>query len=63
MEEFATSINEFLIFRKYQILTDKWRISKQQADKKAEMEYSEFNKTQKIFSDFDEEIQKYLKSE
>jgi hypothetical protein len=23
MEEFATSINEFLIFRKYQILTDK----------------------------------------
>lgn len=58
MEEFATSINEFLAFRKYQILPDRGEISKAQADKKAEDEYDEFNKTQKIISDFDKEIKK-----
>jgi len=34
MEEFAQSVNEFLSFRKYKILTDKGKVSKQQADKK-----------------------------
>jgi len=58
MEEFALSVNEFLAFRKYEILKDKGKISKQQADKKAEAEYDEFNKTQKIISDFDKEIKK-----
>ena len=58
MAEFANSINEFLEFRKYQILTDKGRVSRSQADKKAEDEYMEFNKTQKIISDFDREIKK-----
>jgi hypothetical protein len=62
MKEFAASINEFLAFRKYKILTDKGKISKQQADNKAEAEYEEFNKTQKIVSDFDKAI-KQLKSE
>jgi hypothetical protein len=56
MKEFATSINEFLAFRKYKILTDKGKISKQQADTKAKAEYEEFNKTQKIVSDFDKAI-------
>jgi hypothetical protein len=56
MKEFSASINEFLAFRKYQILTDKGKISKQQADSKAEAEYVEFNKTQKIVSDFDKTI-------
>ena len=58
MQEFAASVNEFLAFRKYQILTDKGKISKQEADKKAGAEYDEFNKTQRIFSDFDKEIKK-----
>jgi hypothetical protein len=58
MKEFAASIDEFLAFRKYQILTDKGKISKQQADNKAEVEYEEFNKTQKIVSDFDKVIKK-----
>lgn len=58
MEEFALSVNEFLEFRKYQVLTDKGKISKQQADKRAEAEYDEFNKTQEIISDFDKEIKK-----
>ena len=35
MEEFADSINEFLAFRKYDILKGKGRISKTQADEKA----------------------------
>jgi len=58
MAEFANSVNEFLEFRKYQILTDKGRVSRSQAEKKAEDEYMEFNKTQKIISDFDREIKK-----
>ena len=61
MKEFATSVNEFLAFRKYKILSDKGKISKQQADKKAEAEYDEFNKTQKIISDFDKEIKRLSK--
>jgi hypothetical protein len=34
MKEFAASVNEFLAFRRYQILPDRGRISKTQADKK-----------------------------
>lgn len=56
MEEFANSINEFLSFRKYQILRDRGSISSAQAKKKAELEYDKFNKTQKINSDFDKLI-------
>lgn len=58
MEEFANSVNEFLAFRKYKILVDKGRISKKSADEKAKLEYDEFNKFQKIISDFDKEIRK-----
>lgn len=58
MEEFANSVNEFLEFRKYKILTDRGRISKKSADEKAKLEYDEFNKFQKIVSDFDKEIRK-----
>jgi hypothetical protein len=56
MEEFAKSVNEFLAFRKYEILKDKGRIAKKQADAKAVAEYEAFNKTQKIESDFDKVI-------
>lgn len=56
MEDFANSVNEFLAFRKFDILTDKGKISKQQADNKATAEYDAFNKTQKIVSDFDKVI-------
>jgi hypothetical protein len=60
MKEFATSINEFLSFRKYKILIDNGKITKQQADEKAESEYEVFNKTQKIVSDFDKQIKKMI---
>lgn len=53
MEEFADSVNEFLQFRKYNILKDNGKISKKMAENKAEKEYNEFNKKQKIISDFD----------
>lgn len=60
MEEFATSINAFLAFRKYEILKDKGHISRQAAIEKAACEYDIFNKTQKITSDFDREVRKLL---
>ena len=60
MEEFSASINEFLTFRKYEILKDKGTVSKQLAAAKAEREYESFNKTQKIISDFDKEVKRLL---
>lgn len=56
MEQFAASINEFLSFRRYDILPDKGKISARQAKQKAEAEYDLFNPTQKIVSDFDRTI-------
>lgn len=58
MEEFANSVNEFLEFRKYEILKDNGKISRKMAEEKAEIEYNEFNKYQKISSDFDKFINK-----
>ena len=63
MAQFSTSVNEFLTFRKYQILPDKGKISAAQAKKKAEEEYDVFNKTQRIDSDFDKEIRGLLDNE
>ena len=58
MEQFAASVNEFLSFRRFKILPDRNKgfVSHEDAVKKAEEEYNEFNKTQKIVSDFDKEI-------
>lgn len=56
MEQFAASINEFLSFRRYDILPDKGKISARQAKEKAEHEYDLFNPTQRIVSDFDKAI-------
>ena len=63
MEQFASSVNEFLSFRRYNILPDKGRISKAQADSKAETEYDIFNRTQPITSDFDKEIKRIIEQE
>lgn len=60
MAEFAESINAFLSFRRYDILPDKGRVSAKAARAKAEAEYVEFNKTQKITSDFDRAVAKML---
>lgn len=53
MADMATSVDKFLSFNEYEVLTHKGRISKTQADQKALAEYAEFNRTQKIESDFD----------
>ena len=60
MSQFSASVNEFLTFRRYQILPDKGKISAAQAKKKAEEEYDIFNKTQRIDSDFDKEVRGLL---
>ena len=63
MAQFSASVNEFLTFRRYQILPDKGKISAAQAKKKAEEEYDVFNKTQRIDSDFDKEVRGLLGNE
>lgn len=62
MEEFAASVNEFLAFRRYDILRNKGKISGRLAKDKASAEYEEFNKTQKITSDFDKAVNRMLKA-
>ncbi|UTC83849.1 virulence RhuM family protein [Treponema denticola] len=61
MQEFAQSVNEFLAFRRYDILQNKGKISHTKAKEKAESEYDIFNKTQKIESDFDRELKNLTK--
>ena len=56
MEDFAVSIDEFLKFRRYKILSGKGNISKLDAERKAFLEYDAFNKTQVINSDFEKKI-------
>ncbi len=56
MEQFAASVNRFLTFREYRILSGKGSVSHEVAKQKAHREYDVFNKTQKIVSDFDKQI-------
>jgi hypothetical protein len=56
MQDMASSVDKFLNFNEYKILTGKGHISKPRADEKALAEYREFNKTQKIESDFDKSL-------
>lgn len=60
MESLSNSVNKFLEFNEYKILEDKGSISRTQAEQKAFSEYEEFNKIQKIESDFDKEMKKVL---
>lgn len=49
----AESVNKFLSFNEYEVLEGLGKISHLQAVTKASGEYDNFNKTQKIISDFD----------
>lgn len=60
MEQFSASVNEFLEFRRYNILPDKGSVSAIQAKIKAEREYDIFNRTQIINSDFDKQIKDFV---
>ncbi|MGX7075500.1 virulence RhuM family protein [Globicatella sanguinis] len=61
MQEFADSVERFLTFNEYKILSGHGSISSKQAKQKASLEYDKFNKTQKIYSDFDKQVNKMLK--
>ena len=63
MDQFARSVNEFLAFRRYQILPDKGSISAVEAKAKAENEYDTFNRTQRIDSDFDKEVRNLMRED
>ena len=55
MEGFAESVNKFLEFNEYKVLEGYGKTSRNQAEQKAFAEYENFNKTQKIKSDFDQQ--------
>jgi hypothetical protein len=60
MQDISDSVNRFLEFNEFEILDTKGKISHAQAKEKAFKEYEEFNKIQKIESDFDKEIKQIL---
>ena len=60
MKEFVKSVNGFLEFNRYDILEGQGSVSREQADEKAFAEYEEFNKHQKIISDFDRQMKLLL---
>ena len=59
MKAFIESVDKFLDFNEYQILTNKGLISMTQAQKKAVSEYKVFNTQQKVISDFDKFVKEY----
>ena len=61
MESLANSVNKFLNFNEFKVLEGKGTKSHKQAEEKAGKEYDQFNKTQKIISDFDKQIKKLKK--
>lgn len=58
MQGLADSVNKFLEFNEYRILDGKGTVSNKTAEQKAFAQYDEFNKYQKIESDFDKTIKK-----
>ena len=59
MKAFIESVDKFLDFNEYQILTNKGLISMTQAQKKAVSEYKTFNTQQKVISDFDRFVKEH----
>ena len=59
MKAFIESVDKFLDFNEYQILTNKGLISMTQAQKKAVSEYKTFNAQQKVISDFDKFVKEH----
>jgi len=63
MVELSESVDRFLNFNDFKILTNKGKISHSSAIVKAEEEYMFFNKTQQIESDFDKFVKKQVTNE
>ena len=53
MEEFARSVDAFLNFMEYRILTGKGTITRDKAESKAKLEYDIYKQNQRYLSDFD----------
>lgn len=62
MESFAQSVDKFLAFNEYRVLEGYGSVTRKAADDKAISEYEQFNKQQRIESDFDREVKKMLKA-
>lgn len=60
MVQIKESVDKFLAFNEYNVLEGNGTVSKNQAEEKALALYEEFNKIQKIESDFDREVKKLL---
>lgn len=60
MEAFSKSVNAFLEFNQYRVLEGSGSVSRRDAARRAEGEYDQFNRTQKIVSDFDREVKRLL---
>lgn len=56
MEKLSESVNLFLEFNNFKVLDWNWQINHEKAKQKAYEEYDEFNKTQKINSDFEKAL-------
>lgn len=61
MQDFASSVDAFLSFNRYQVLEGLGRVSQERAKQKAIGEYKAFNKRQKIVSDFDKVVSQIKK--
>ena len=59
MKAFIESVDKFLDFNEYEILTNKGLSSMTQAQKKAVSEYKTFNTQQKVISDFDKFVKEH----
>ena len=60
MKDVSESVNKFLEFNEFKVLEGYGKVTHNQAKEKASKEYDEFNKLQKIESDFDKEMKKLL---
>lgn len=63
MEQFAKSVNAFLEFNEYETLEGLGSVSRAKADEKACAEYEEYNRHQRLESDFDRQIKFLLDGE
>ena len=61
MDGLANSVDKFLNFNEFKVLDGKGEITHKRAVSKAGVEYDNFNKTQKIISDFDKEVKRLKK--
>ena len=56
MSDFAKSVDAFLNFMEYRILTGKGSVSRDAAESKAKSEYNIYKQNQKYISDFDKTV-------